>query len=668
MFKKISLWYALVLFLCFIVYPWWLLIDSFPKGMVIVNIILVLIIGGYYILREMFQDTRRVTVLPSKKKEKNTHCRILLLVVLFLLLLGIHAYSLSFPIQPSDDEHFHVSKGVYFAESIRLVVMYLIQNYLFQVIVSLLFLLGIGYLLIKNKDYLQDRWKKLKISSKIFFVFCGILTVNVYVITLRLLFEKVGLTVFGSSDPASLLGWLIRFPPLGTITNGFVSLLGFEEVFFARVIQLVFLFFAALYLYKLLSLFIDKETAAISSILFLFVPGIFYFSNLAFMTGGEVFFLLAASYYFVKYIHTYLTQQKHALHELGLLFLLLLLGVFYKEPVLFIVPVFAVSLVFEYSILYQWNWEKSRQVFKEFKAFWLLTLLVLVFAGVWIIIRSTFFTLTNSQQQYLVFLKLFSFNTWIKYLALFPELLTWPLLLLFLLSVVYFLTMHFKNIFLDKDFFAVRFSLLWILILLSIYVMYNWREPVLRFIVVLIPPVVVLLSIFIFRLCSSLLLRRIVYSIFLFMVILYSMAMTYQHIEDHYWPYDELYQYIGEDVSPDQKVLFLIQHIDFYRVHYGIDTPIIRLQQIPYAALKSETAFIKFLDDNNVTYVAVADSNNLVYTPASFTEPDEFSEQFYKPQSLFFENLNNSVDMFALEKEFGSKNNRLFLVKVLNKK
>ncbi len=658
MLKKISVWYALVLFLCFIVYPWWLLLDSFPKGLILVNALLLLILGGYYVLKKILKDAEVVIPLPSRRQ-------FLLMLLFFFLLLGIHAYALSFPIQPSDDEHFHASKGVYLAESVRLVFTYVVQNYLFLFITSLLLLFGIGYLLIKNKDCIHDRWKKSKVCTKIVFISSGIFIANIYFIVVRILFEKVGLSVFGSSISSSL-GWLIRFPPLGTIINGVVSSPGIQEIVLIRVVQVIFIFLTAYYLYKLISLQLDKEIAMFSSILFLFIPGVFYFSNLAFMTGGELFFLVITSYYFIKYMQVYIIQDKHSLQDLGLLVLFILIGFFYKEPMLFILPVFMASLVLEYANKNHWQWQKITLIFKKFRLFWLLTIITGVFAGVWIIIRYAFFALTNSQQQYLVFSNLVSLDRWINYLRLFPEMLTRPITILLLLSILYFFIVKYKDLFINRSLLLVRFSLLWIIIIIAIYTMYNWQEAVLRFLATIIPSIIILISFFINSVNKSLFFRRIIFGIFIIFLVFQSIGVTYQDIDKHYWPYDELYSYLHQNLSPEDTVLFLVQHMDFYLINENVNIHIIPPQEIPNNTLNSTKGFLGFLEEKNITHIVLADSNNIVYTTNSFAKPDIIAEKFYKPASLFFENISNTTHGFTIEKEFGKEKNRLLLVKIIN--
>ena len=137
--------------------------------------------------------------------------------------------------------------------------------------------------------------------------------------------------------------WLIRYGPIGTIFNLIISLIGFQELFFIRLLQLFFSFCSAIILYHIAQFYINKKSAAFASVLFLVLPSVFYFGNIAFMESGVIFFTLLSIYFFLVW------YQQRNIDYLLYYFATLFFGFFYKDTILFIFIISLLFLMFEIS-------------------------------------------------------------------------------------------------------------------------------------------------------------------------------------------------------------------------------------------------------------------------------------------------------------------------------
>ena len=69
-----------------------------------------------------------------------------------------------------------------------------------------------------------------------------------------------------------------------------------------RLVQLIFNVLGAVYLYRTILLFREKETALLGATIYLFSPLIFYYASSSSLASGTVFFLTLISYYFLSFL------------------------------------------------------------------------------------------------------------------------------------------------------------------------------------------------------------------------------------------------------------------------------------------------------------------------------------------------------------------------------
>ncbi len=95
---------------------------------------------------------------------------------------------------------------------------------------------------------------------------------------------------------------LLRFPPV----SHFLYLVTYYAFGIShigpRILQLIFYILSAVYLYRTIHLFREKETALLGATIYLFSPVMFHYASLTFLESGTTFFMILISFYFLKFI------------------------------------------------------------------------------------------------------------------------------------------------------------------------------------------------------------------------------------------------------------------------------------------------------------------------------------------------------------------------------
>jgi hypothetical protein len=94
----------------------------------------------------------------------------------------------------------------------------------------------------------------------------------------------------------------VRYPPLSRFLYlASYMLFGINHIG-PRILQLIFYLLTAIYLYRTIILFNNKETAFMGACIYLFLPIPYFYAHTAELGSGTVFFITAFSYYFIRYI------------------------------------------------------------------------------------------------------------------------------------------------------------------------------------------------------------------------------------------------------------------------------------------------------------------------------------------------------------------------------
>ena len=134
---------------------------------------------------------------------------------------------------------------------------------------------------------------------------------------------------------------IIRVPPIAKMLYIFTgSLFGRHEMSF-RIVQLIFCLLACVYLYRLVLLFRDRLTAVLAVSIYVFCPLVFLFANLAELSEGIVFFIVAASFYLMRYL------KDGSKSDLVGAAYFLSTGFLYKREILFLLIISGIFLLIE---------------------------------------------------------------------------------------------------------------------------------------------------------------------------------------------------------------------------------------------------------------------------------------------------------------------------------
>ncbi|HOE12364.1 MAG TPA: glycosyltransferase family 39 protein [bacterium] len=131
--------------------------------------------------------------------------------------------------------------------------------------------------------------------------------------------------------------FISRYPALSRYLFGILySLFGIYE-WVGRVSQIVLTGIAAIYLYRIGILFFKETAAVAAAVILLFLPPIFHYGNLNMIDCGTVALPVVAEFYLLRYF-----EESRRRDYCRALFLLTA-GVFYKQVLVFLVPVAAVQ-------------------------------------------------------------------------------------------------------------------------------------------------------------------------------------------------------------------------------------------------------------------------------------------------------------------------------------
>jgi hypothetical protein len=328
-------------FICYVFFPLWWLPITHPSKLLIASLFIIYFIVNLVLINSWIKNgfEQSVQTFPyplkdtqgSKNTQKNLGINFFLIIILLVNFL-CHLYPMFLPIPSMGDQHYHAYAPLAMLEGLNS----LWRNHLgfsFSPFVPWTILL----ILISVIIYLRHNPQSFFFLPKFKWPILLFLILGSYLYVFAILHT-------GILEPLGrLTQHFHRYPPLGKIIYFiWYSLAGANE-FSARLVSLVFLYAAAFYLYQLISLFKPKETAFISSILFIFFPLVFQYSHDVYLDSGGTFFVVITSFYFLRY------TLSHYFLDLVLTGFFLGAGFLYHKdlalPILFVI--IASSLIFK---------------------------------------------------------------------------------------------------------------------------------------------------------------------------------------------------------------------------------------------------------------------------------------------------------------------------------
>ena len=252
-----------------------------------------------------------------------------------------------------------------------------------------------------------------------------------------------------------------REPPFGRlILIIFTLIFGGNEIA-VRLPQLLFLLGAMLYLYRLVSLYNNKEIALFSTFIFGFIPPVFYYSHLAFLAGGLLFFIVAPSFYFLRHL------RDNSRNDLLMAIFILAVGSLYNRPAILVFAIFTVYIAL------QWIYRrKTLTVQVPIRDYIISGWFFIASIIPWLVIVG-FFAGPGRFVRFrydFMFSNLLSFDLATGYLRQLPFQVSWPIVILILLALLY-------RLFFQRDKFFT-YTFIWFLMYYIFYTLDPWGKEV----------------------------------------------------------------------------------------------------------------------------------------------------------------------------------------------
>jgi len=335
---------------------------------------------------------------------------------------------------------------------------------------------------------------------------------------------------------------LTRFPPVGKILYLFsYSIFGINE-FAPRVIQLTFAVLTAIYVFKIAEIYLGKEAALYAAGLLLFFPNFFYWSAKTSLACGTVFFITAASFYFLQSI-----KNASPTDRLKCIFLAAM-GSLYHHILIIIIPIFGVTLLWDKS----WKRNKLYSAKEMFKFGWFcvvpilpMLLTVYIFADMYKL-RSFDFVASNWLSAGIV----------TTYLFQMPQQIGYALFAIFIIAFVLIL--------LKKDATVLdRYLIVWLIahyiIITSDGYMLIHPEGLARHAFYFYPVVSVMIAKFMVTFIKNVKIRKALFVMFLIYLSLSCTVMVLSPIEDRYAVYK--HSRSNPDRLYDPALKYIEQHL-----------------------------------------------------------------------------------------------------------
>ena len=510
-----------------LIYPVWLAIPTSYRLITFIALLVIILIAG----KLLYQWTKKFpSAKPKEKKDKYWWLLLGTGIIYFFLNLPFLTQNLP----PLSDESFHISRGTWLIEPF----MNIAQNngipfFTLTSIALPLIILGLWYFYKKKKEWLTLTPTKV-ISATILLISYFIITnkIAIYYHTL-----KFGTPILDH------LNWLTYYGPISSLLYGLeFSIAGYSELGM-RIIQPLFILGAALYLYQLLALRLEKKTAFIAGLLFLFSPIIMYFASLSYLEAGQLFFITAASYYFIRSrLHDYLP-------DIITCFLFITLGYMYKQPVLFLLPIFALYLLLEALQKKIYNpliIIKNTTMYLKGLGLALIGIAPLLIINLLFDVRHT--------GDLGVFSQWLSPHAWTVYFSLLPRQTN---IVIFIFFIIGLITTVYTIIKKTKEQPVTLYLLLWFgtwYIIHMSYIILTYY-PV-RITVPFIPAVIGISILPLHYLSNH---QKKIAAIIGILIVAFTIITTttlaYHHYEQRYVPIDPMFQYIKEHIPPNETIL-----------------------------------------------------------------------------------------------------------------
>jgi len=410
---------------------------------------------------------------------------------------------------------------------------------------------------------------------------------------------------------------LLRYPPVSRILYlTTYSLFGTSHIG-PRIVQLFFYILGAVYLYKTVNLFREKETALLAAVIYMFSPIIFSYSSRAALASGTVFFIIIISYCFLRFIRDeddrYLILTAYFIG----------IGFLYKRVILVMFIVCFTYLVLRSLIRQDWS------TILHFKVLLLSLIPVIPF----MMIGKQGLNVYKPVWSYLL-----SPDKIIAYFLMIQSQISWIIFFMFILSLIYIL-------YAKRDDLSLFFGLLFMgyasFFLLSEVGTINYRYSM-----ALYPAIAVFSAQLLFYITQIIRWRHafmLVFSVITIYMVTISMiprassnliTYKYKDFESQYYPIDKATDWIRDRTKRTDKILSLFIHgYEFYLDRIYGDGDIIyqdrfqfdyndRIKKLIYSVKDLK----KYCINNNISYLMFPYSPKNTLPPlGGYKEMDEMT-------------------------------------------
>ncbi|MBI5739868.1 MAG: glycosyltransferase family 39 protein [Nitrospirae bacterium] len=528
--------------LFYLIFPTWALPISVAARAVVFFGLIVYFSAAAYLMGRWFDalpvGTAAVVPLRDIMTGIRTHVWFLMVCCLALVL---HIYPLFLPILIIGDEALHLTSGLWIYEHIDSAWHVFFQIAFWSPAVLVLLIRQFRKPDVSSSercDYISELTTKGPLRRR--FIFLLLLSSVAYFLLLR------NITYYPE---------FIRYPHLIKLLYHIAySAFGFTHVG-PRIIQLLFYIFSAVYLYRTILLFSNREAALAGATIFLFLPVSFAYAQLAEISCGTLFFATLISFHFLRFIK--LEDNR----DLFLTSFFIGTGFMYRPEILLMFFICSGYLIVRDIA------NRNLNIINHFKVM-LMSLAPII---PWMIIGK-FYNWRNYEIIWSNFKpfegKVFSFFLQI------PQDISWVLFVMFLFSVAYLLIFKRDTLSLYFGFYFIAYYFFLALDIAN----YSPRLAMTYY-----PSMAVYLSLFLSSIIEKIKWRhsfKVSYMILSVCLISICTVPTLkaqflsslEFIKLKYFPSDEAMKWVKENVKEGEKILTLrIMSSDFYRIKYGID-------------------------------------------------------------------------------------------------
>ncbi|MEW6599502.1 MAG: glycosyltransferase family 39 protein [Nitrospirota bacterium] len=558
----------------YLIFPSWALpISVKARSAVFSGLLLYFLITAYLMnrwLNALFVDKPLIirSTNPWKLIKENVW-----LVIVCLIAAALHIYPILRPILIIGDETLHLKGGLWIYEYIDS------SNHLFirtafWVLVVLFFVMS-----------------KLKVGSTTILetlksIFRPGLSGNLLKYFYALLFLIFLFSYFFLLRELPYHPILIRYPPV----SKFIYLMAYSAFginhIFPRFIQLIFYLLSAVYLYRTILMFYEKETALLGASIYLFLPVVFMYASLGELACGEIFLIITSVFYFIRFI------RDGDNRDILITAYLMGTGYLYKDPILLML---VICFIFVTIVAIQ---KRSLHYLMNLK---ILSLSVLTIVP-WMVISKLF----NWRNYKFVLSNLTSIDGKLfKYMFLIQSNISLVIFILFVFSACY---MCYRN----RNYLTALFGFVFIAYYFAIVSDMAVLSP--RLSMTLYPTISVFLAIFISSMIHYVNWRHAAKFCFIvltaYMIVIcsvYPLNKRYLNHENkklYYYPSENAMKWVKDNVKEGERVLTIrILSSEFYRYKYAIARD--RLLDLLYDVEEVSTPekLKEYCGQNNITYL-----------------------------------------------------------------